>query len=152
MVRYVASQHCAFTFFIQTLRMNIKGSPQKINRKVEEIFTFLSDFRNFEKLMPEQISNWQADADSCSFEITGMASIELRMVEKKAPGFLKIDSEGKSPFPFSLITRLQKKSDALTESSFEIDADVNPVMSMMVKRPLENLVNMMNEKLAELFN
>ena len=99
--------------------------------------------------MPEQISNWKADTETCSFEIKGMASIELRMVKKVVPDFLQIDSEGKSPFPFSLMTRLQKKSDTLTESSFEIDATVNPVMSMMVKRPLENLVNIMNDKLKE---
>ena len=129
--------------------MNIKSKTQELNKSDELIFEFLTDFTNFEKLMPEQISNWKADADTCSFEITGMASIQLRMVEKKAPEFLKIVAEGKSPFPFSLITRLQKKSDVLTESSFEIDADVNPVMSMMVKRPLENLVNIMNDKLKE---
>ncbi len=129
--------------------VNIKSNPNEINKSAEEIFAFLVDFRNFEKLMPEQISNWQADAESCSFEITGMANVELRMAEKKAPEFLKINSEGKSPFSFSLITRLYKKSDTLTESSFEIDAHVNSVMSMMVKRPLENLVGIMNDKLKE---
>ncbi len=129
--------------------MNIKSDPKELNQSAEIIFEFLTDFRNFEKLMPEQIANWQADAETCSFEITGMASIQLRMVEKKAPEFLKIVAEGKTPFPFSLMTRLQKKSDNLTETSFEIDADVNPVMSMMVKRPLENLVNIMNDKLKE---
>jgi len=129
--------------------VNIKSNPQELHKSAEIIFEFLTDFRNFEKLMPEQIVNWQANANTCSFEIKGMASIQLRMVEKKAPEFLKIEAEGKSPFPFSLITRLKKKSDILTESFFKIDADVNPVMSMMVKRPLENLVNIMNDKLKE---
>ena len=129
--------------------MKINSNPKEINKSAESIFEFLIDFRNFEKLMPEQIVNWKADIDSCSFEISGMATIELRMVEKKTPEFLKIDSEGKSPFPFSLMTHLQKKSDNLTETRFEIDANVNPVMSMMVKRPLENLVEIMNDKLKE---
>lgn len=129
--------------------MIIKSEYKELNKSAEFIFEFLTDFRNFEKLMPEQIANWQADAETCSFEITGMASIQLRIVEKRSPEFLKIVAEGKTPFPFSLITRLQKKSDILTESFFEIDADVNPVMSMMVKRPLENLVNIMNDKLKD---
>lgn len=136
---------------IKHLKVNIKSDTKELNKPAEPIFEFLTDFRNFEKLMPDQIENWQADAESCSFEIKGMASIQLRMVEKKAPEFLKIVAEGKTPFPFSLMTHLQKKSDILTESSFEIDADVNPMMSIMVKRPLENLVNIMNDKLKEYF-
>ena len=129
--------------------MKIKSDHKELNKSADSVFEFLTDFRNFEKLMPEQIANWQADAESCSFEIKGMANIQLRMAEKKAPEFLKIVAEGKTPFPFSLMTHLQKKSDNLTESFFEIDADVNPMMSMMVKRPLENLVNIMNDKLKE---
>ncbi len=129
--------------------VKIKSDPKELNKSAKSVFEFLTDFRNFEKLMPEQIDNWQADVETCSFEIKGMANIQLRMVEKKAPEFLKIVAEGKTPFPFFLMTRLQKKSENLTESSFEIDADVNPVMSMMVKRPLENLVNIMNDKLKE---
>ena len=101
--------------------MNIKSDSKEINKSADLIFEFLTDFRNFEKLMPEQIANWQADADSCSFEIKGMATIQLRMIEKKAPEYLKIVAEGKTPFPFSLMTHLEKKSSTLSKSIFEID-------------------------------
>jgi carbon monoxide dehydrogenase subunit G len=131
--------------------MNIKGEPQQINRKAEEIFTFLSDFRNFETIMPEEVKNWQAKVENCSFEVGGMA-IELRIVEIKSASYLKIDSEGKTPFSFTLHTRLTYITNSSTEIGFEIDADVNPMLSMMIKRPLENLVNMMNKKLKELFS
>ncbi len=129
--------------------MNIKGNKLEISRKAEDVFAFISDFRNFEKLMPEQIVNWQSDGDTCSFDIQGMASIELRMVEKNAPTLLKIEAEGRSPFPFSLMTHLQDLGENQCETYFEIEAKINPMMSMMVKRPLENLVNIMNEKLKE---
>jgi carbon monoxide dehydrogenase subunit G len=130
--------------------MNIKGTPQKINRKSEDIFKFLSNFKNLESIMPEEVKNWQAETDSCSFEIGGMVNIELRMTEKRPPSYLKINSEGKTPFPFTLHTRLTRLTENTTETSFEIDADVNPMLSLMVKRPLENLVNMMNEKLKDI--
>lgn len=132
--------------------MKIKSDSGTIDKPAKEIFDFLADFRNFGKLMPEQIINWQANADKCSFEIKNMASIELFFVEKSEPEFLKIESGKKSPFPFSLTTLLKKINDHQTEVFFEIDTVISPVLSMMVKRPLGNLVNIMMEKLKGFYN
>ena len=52
----------------------------KINRPATEIFKFLSDFNNFEKLLPEQVINWQTSGNTCSFTIKGMADIALSML------------------------------------------------------------------------
>ncbi len=132
--------------------MIIKGQVQTINKNQEELFKFLSDFRNFKELMPPEVKGWKAEEDHCSFEIGGMVTVELRMTEKKVPSYLKINSEGKTPFPFILHTHLNKVSESQTKNQFEIDAKVSPIMKMMVKGPLENLVKMMDEKLKELFN
>ena len=129
--------------------MNIKSDKKEILRPREEIFHFLNDFNNFEKLMPEQITDWAATKENCSFEISGMATIELRITEIKEPEFQKIESEGKSPFPFSLLTNLDAIDPQNTSVVFEIDADINPMMSMMVKKPLQNIVDIMTDKLKE---
>jgi len=33
-----------------------------------DVYNFLSDFTNFEHLMPEQIKNWKADEDRLLFQ------------------------------------------------------------------------------------
>lgn len=127
--------------------MNITGSPITINKPSGHIYNFLNDFNNFETLMPEQIANWQSDTDTCSFEINNMATIQLRITERQQDQFIRMVSEGKSPFPIQLNSRLENSGENLTNFYFEIDADVNPMIGMMVKKPLQNLVEIMGQKL-----
>ena len=129
--------------------MQAIGEPLEIKKSAEHVYDFLNDFTNFERLMPEQINGWKADKDSCSFEINNMATIELRIAERLPAQMLKMVSEGKSPFPIQLISNLQAKEDNLCGFYFEIFAETNPMISMMVKKPLQNLVNIMGKKLKE---
>lgn len=128
--------------------MLVKGEFIEIGTSTEKLYTFLSDFKNFEKIMPEQIKNWVADTDSCSFEIEKMATIELRIIERKPNSFLQIEGEGKTPFPLQLRALIEDKSGH-SSISFEIEAEVNSMMSMMVKRPLQSLVDILGQKLKE---
>ncbi len=128
--------------------MLVKSEFTEIGSTSEQLYTFLNDLRNFEKLMPEQIRNWVADSDSCSFEIEKMATIELRIIERKPYSSLQIAGEGKTPFPLQL-RAIIKESGEQSSISFEIEAEVNSMMSMMVKRPLQNLVDILGQKLKE---
>ena len=69
-----------------------------------------------------------------------MATIELRITELKEPDYIWIHSEGKSPFGFKLTSTHEESGNGTVYVVFEIDANVNAMMSMMVKRPLENLL------------
>ena len=127
--------------------MQIKADPIEIKNSADQIFNFLNDFNNFENLMPEQIANWKSDSDTCSFEINNMATIELRITERAQGSYIKMVSEGKSPFPIKLNSKLEFAGEQLTRFNFEIDAEVNSMLSMMVKKPLQNLVEIMGKKL-----
>lgn len=129
--------------------MQIKGEKIEIKKSADYLFNFLNDFNNFEHLMLDQINNWKADKDSCSFEINNMATIELRITEQEQGRKIIMKSEGKSPFPILLISNLQPFGEELTNFYFEIEAEANPMISMMVKKPLQNLIKIMGEKLND---
>ena len=50
----------------------IESDKVEVAKSAEEVFNFLSDFNNFSKLMPEQVTDWVSDTDTCSFNIKGM--------------------------------------------------------------------------------
>jgi len=131
--------------------MIISATPRTVNAPQEELFTFLSDFNNYEQLMPDQIVNWKSEKDGCSFTISGMLSLALKFLEKTPHEKLDIIPDGKSPIKFILKIRLEEESRQQTTAKVEVDADLNPMMAMMAKRPLENLVQMISEKLSEKF-
>ena len=43
----------------------IESDKVTVNKTSEEIYTFLSNFNNFQKLMPEQVTNWQSTEEDC---------------------------------------------------------------------------------------
>ena len=108
---------------------------------------FLNDLRNLEKLMPEQIIDYKAEAQKCSFTIKGMTSLSLK-VEQSLPGkLIRLVPDGKSPFEFELLAHL-KEDNAKTLVKIQLQASLNPMLAMMAKRPLQNLVEIMADKLA----
>ena len=115
------------------------------------VFEFLSDFRNFENLMPSQISNWEADGDTCSFTIEGLAGLSMRIAGRTPYTNVHIVSEGKNPVEYTLDCFLQPDGEDRCKASLEFDAALNPFMKMVASRPLQNFVNMLAEKLQQHF-
>jgi hypothetical protein len=120
-----------------------------ISRKDSIVFDFVSDFDNFGKLMPEQVTDWKSTADTCSFTISGMASLSMRMSLRQQYDKIVMSSEGKTPFAFELICHFQALNDISTETQLVFDADLSPMIAMMATRPLQNFVNILANKLKE---
>jgi carbon monoxide dehydrogenase subunit G len=133
--------------------MKIDGKKAHINATQHKVFEFLSNFNNYEKLMPEQIVNWQSDEDTCSFTIKGMADIRLKFARKESPKLLELVPEGKTPVNFTLLVAID--ADPLNEQKSEVrvhvDADLNPMLAMFAKKPFENLANTISGELQKVF-
>ena len=127
--------------------MHIESEKPEINKPASEVFTFLSSFNNFQKLMPEQVTNWQSTEEECSFTISGMASIGLKFVEKTPNTLLKIVSQGKSPFAFTLNVHITETAPDKCTSQLICEADLNPMMAMMAEKPLKKFFNFLAEKM-----
>jgi carbon monoxide dehydrogenase subunit G len=126
-----------------------KSNKVLINARPEKIFSFLADFNNFEKLLPEQVTNWQSTGKKCSFTIKGMADLAMYIAEKNEHSLIRYSSEGKSPFPFHMDSEFNETPDGKTETQVTINAKLNPMLKMMASRPLSNFVNILAEKLKE---
>ncbi|MBK6346206.1 MAG: SRPBCC family protein [Bacteroidales bacterium] len=114
------------------------------------VFDFLSDFNNFQKLMPPQVSEWHSDGDSCSFNIQNMATLGMRYKEKVPVKHIYIQSEGKVPFDFDLQCFIGKVDELSCIARLEFNADLSPMLKMIASKPLENFINILAQKLKEI--
>lgn len=130
--------------------MNVSSDWKQINGSTDQVYDTLSDLRNMGKFMPEQISNWEAEKDRCSFKIQGMGSMRLRIDEQIPGKRLRLIPEGKSPFEFELLFHLREAGPTTSEGQVEVIAELNPMMAMMAKKPLQNLVNSIVQKVGGL--
>lgn len=128
--------------------MNFTSEWTPISAPADKVFAKATDLEKLAEVMPEQIVNWKSEADRCSFTIKGMTSLSLRVDEKKAPHFMRLIPDGKSPVEFELLFHLKETGEASSSAMVEIAADLNPMLAMMAKRPLQNLVDTIASKLG----
>ena len=124
--------------------MIFKSDWAKSRRPEKELFEYIGNMNNMPSVLPEQVVNVTADYDNLSFTIQGMGSVALRVNKREPNKFIQLVPEGKVPFQFAL--NIYIRGGEQSECYFEIDAQLNPLMQMMASRPLQNLVNMMAEK------
>ncbi|MBE0662746.1 MAG: hypothetical protein IH597_09775 [Bacteroidales bacterium] len=129
--------------------MHIKSEAQIIDKPASEVYSFIKDFRNFEHLMPPQVQNYKASYDECSFEISGMGSVWLEMNERVEDTRVMASSTGNTAIKFDLIVNLSMQSPGQCMAIAELNADLSTMLSMIARKPLNNFINMMVEKLKE---
>lgn len=127
--------------------MLFKSEYIDTSKSEKEMYALVSDMRNIPSMLPEQAVNVKADADTLAFTVQGMGSITLSVSQRVPYSLVQLVPVGKVPFPFVFSIHIASTGDKC-RVMFEIDAELNPLMSMMAKRPLQNLVNMMAEKAA----
>lgn len=126
----------------------------QVNGSIDAVHAYLQNMENIQRLLPkDKISNWQCDADTCSFKIQNVYTLGLKRVSaslNETEATTVFESTDSSPFPFTLTATL--KSNGATTEAFELcDASINPFMEMMVKGPLQSLFDYMAERLEKEF-
>lgn len=129
--------------------MNLESKKSTINKSQKEFFEFLSNLGNFRQLMPENIEKFEVDGESFIFSLKGMP--EIRLVVKEKQEFDKIIlGAASSKLNFTLTTLINKISDSSCESQLLFEGDFNPMMAMMVKKPLQKFIDTLSEKATNL--
>ncbi|MFC2096309.1 SRPBCC domain-containing protein [Bacteroidota bacterium] len=127
----------------------------KVNKSDELIYTFLTDFNNLKAVIPaDKVKDFEATEDTCKFNIDGIGQAGLKIIEKEPYKLIKITSDGKSPFSFFFWIQLKplEESEDATAIRLTIDANLNPMMKMMVGKHLQKGINAMVDQLVVFFN
>ncbi|HEY0031528.1 MAG TPA: SRPBCC family protein [Bacteroidia bacterium] len=130
--------------------LKIESDKVEINNSAERIFSYLSDFKNFEQLMPPQVTNWTATNDECSFTINGMATIGMKIIDKTPFSKITISSHGKVPFEFKLFVLITETDASNCIGQLTFESDMNMMIKMMVEKPLGNFFNMLAQKMKDI--
>ncbi|MCX6295652.1 MAG: SRPBCC family protein [Bacteroidetes bacterium] len=128
----------------------IESEKVDIINSAENVFNYLSDFNNFEKLMPSQVTNWNSTTEECTFTINGMATIGMKIIEKMPVSKITISSNGKVPFEFKLFVLLTEKDATNCIGQLLFESDMNPMIKMMVEKPLGNFFNMLAQRMKDI--
>jgi carbon monoxide dehydrogenase subunit G len=128
----------------------IESTKVEIDNSAENVFKYLSNFNNFQHLMPSQVTNWTSTENECKFTISGMATIGMQILEKTPPAHIRITSHGKVPFNFTLYVNIGSLSPEKATGQLVFEADLNIMLKKMVEKPLTNFFNLLAEKMRDI--
>lgn len=120
--------------------MNLESPKVNVEKSAAELFDLLTDMKNFEKLMPENIAKFEVIGDdSFLFGLKGMPEIQLRIKEKTAPNKI-VFGAATDKVPFTLIVNIDTVSDNSSAVKLDFEGSFNPMMAMMVKGPIGKFI------------
>ncbi|WP_418603116.1 SRPBCC family protein [Hwangdonia sp.] len=120
--------------------MNLESPKISVSKSPQEVFDFLSDVKNFEALMPENISKFEVlDNDKFLFALKGMPEIILKKKEAIAPNKIVLGAAG-GKLDFSLIGNIVETGHDMSNVQLQFTGDFNPMMAMMIKGPISKFI------------
>ncbi|WP_396153847.1 SRPBCC family protein [Flavobacterium sp.] len=130
--------------------MNLESPKTNVKKSAEYIFNALSDIKNFEKLMPENMAKFEVIDENCfEFGLKGMP--EIKLVKKAStPNSEIILGAASSKLPFTLTAKIDAISENETDIQLFFEGEFNAMMAMMVKGPITKFIETLSSNMEKL--
>ena len=130
--------------------MNLESPKTTVEKSAEYIFNALTDIKNFEKLMPENMAKFEVIDENCfEFGLKGMP--EIKLVKKAStPNSEIILGAASSKLPFTLTAKIDAISENTTEVQLFFEGEFNAMMAMMVKGPITKFIETLASNMEKL--
>ncbi|WP_276392843.1 SRPBCC family protein [Eudoraea chungangensis] len=130
--------------------MNIESEKRIVSKNIKDVYAFITDLKNFEKLMPESIDKFEViDQDTFLFALKGMPQIVLKRKEQMAYNKLVLGAAS-DKLPFTLTADLMEITESETEVGLVFEGEFNAMMAMMIKNPITNFIGALTENLSKI--
>ena len=130
--------------------MNLESPKVTVEKSAQQLFELLSDVKNFEKLMPENIAKFEViGEDAFIFGLKGMPEIKLKMKEKVVPTKIILGAAS-DKLPFTLIAHIDEVSATSSAVQLNFEGDFNPMMAMMIKGPIGKFIETLATNMVNL--
>lgn len=116
----------------------------------EGVYNFITDIRNFERFIPkDKITNLKIAEDSCSFQMSMLGTVTIRISEKIKPGRVLFSGNALHVNDFSLLLNILSTGTDHSEVKIILSAKINPFLKMIAAEPvrqfLETLIKEMEK-------
>ena len=116
--------------------MKIESKKITAQQSATALCNYLADVKNFEQLMPENISKFEVLNDNAFvFALKGMPEIALEIKEVNCPGQVVLGAMS-DKLPFTLTANISELTENSSAARLLFEGDFNPMMKMMIKGPI----------------
>lgn len=124
---------------------NFESREANLNCSPDEYFNFITDLRNFGSFIPAEIvRDWQADNDTCRFNMSSMGEVNLKTVSKIPYTSVIFSGNVLATTEFRLHSVISADQSGRAKVKLLMEAGLSPLLKMIgsgiIERFLETLV------------
>lgn len=130
--------------------MELRSKKITVNKSSADLCDFLSDVKNFEQLMPENISKFEIIRENAFvFALKGMPEIALEVKEVSPPTKVVLGAIS-DKIPFTLIGNIEEIDASTSLAELQFEGDFNPMMAMMIKGPISKFLETLADNMEKI--
>lgn len=130
--------------------MKLESKKVTVQKSAEALCEYLSDVKNFEQLMPDNISKFEVlSENSFVFALKGMPEIGLEVKEVDPPNKIKLGAIS-DKIPFQLTGNIEAISENTSEAALVFEGEFNGMMAMMIKGPITKFIDTLVTNMEQL--
>lgn len=130
--------------------MQLESTKVTVFKSAEYLFNALTDVKNFEKLMPDNIAKFEVtDENTFLFGLSGMPEIKLRLKEQTPHSYIKLGAAS-DKVPFTLIANIESTGAETAAVQLQFEGEFNAMMAMMVKGPITKFLETLSSNMGKL--
>jgi hypothetical protein len=120
---------------------NYESRPGKVDCSAEDLFSFVTDLRNFERIIPlGSTTNLKIDRDSCSMQVSMLGTFTARISETEKFSKVVYSGNAMQINDFSLVLNILGKNDKEAEVRVILSAEMNPFLKIMAAEPVKQFL------------
>ena len=130
--------------------MNLNSQKVTVQKSASDLCDYLTDVKNFEGLMPENISKFEVIRDNAFvFALKGMPEIALEVKEVEKPNKIVLGAIS-DKLPFTLTGNIEEISENTSSVELLFDGQFNSMMAMMIKGPISKFIETLTSNMEKL--
>ncbi len=129
--------------------MKLNSKKVTTQKSATELCDFLTDVKNYETLMPENISKFEVLSEkSFVFALKGMPEIALEVKEVEKPNKVVLGAMS-DKIPFTLTEYIDEVSENTSTVELFFEGKFNTMMAMMAKGPISKFIDTLASNLEQ---
>ena len=116
----------------------------------KKFFIRFSNLNNLKDFLPKEIKEFKSNEDSCSFKISQLPKISLKIIEKTEYSVIKLQSKDKKIF-FDLNCKIKEDTDKnKCKVTLGIDIKLNFMTKIMIEKPLNQFLHKLANQISKI--
>ena len=129
--------------------MRLETPFTEVQKSQQTVYKAVNDVARYKEFMPDAVGSFRTGEDFgmpwFAFTIGGMP--EINLVRDTAEPYSKVSFSTPMGAKISLAVEIKYVTDDISSVKVSIDADVNPMLRMMVERPLKKFLGDVSDKI-----